>query len=56
MWASATYCGETVQGIVESVSLTGNGILTVQVAQYYRINLLDAKLNWALTTGNYTNI
>lgn len=55
MWASATYCGETVQGIVESVSLSGSGIVTVEVAQYFKINFLDRKLNMALTSGNYSN-
>lgn len=55
MWASATYCGETVQGIVESVSLSGSGIVTVEVAQYFKINLLDRKLNIALTSGTYSN-
>lgn len=56
MWASATYCGEEVAGVVESVSISGAGIVTVNVARYFRINFLDAKLNWALTTGNYTNL
>lgn len=56
MWASATYCGETIEGIVESVDISGAGIVTVNVARYLRINFLDAKLNWALTTGNYTNL
>lgn len=55
MWGSATYCGETIEGIIESVSLSNN-ILTVQVAQYFKINFLDRKLNWALTSGNYSNI
>jgi len=53
MWASATYCGETVQGVIESVSITGAGIVTIEVAQYFRINFLDAKLDYALTSGNY---
>ena len=55
MWASATYCGETVQGVVESVTLSGAGIVTVEVAQYFKINFLDRKLNMALTQGNYSN-
>lgn len=56
MFASAEYCDETVQGIVESVSLSGNGILTVEVAQYFRINLLDRKLDFDLLNGNYDNV
>ena len=54
MWASATYCGVTVQGIVESVNISGTGIVTINVAQYFRINFNDAILNWDLTSGNYT--
>lgn len=47
MWASATnICGETVEGIIESVSFSAPGILTIQVAQYLRINFLDSKLDY----------
>lgn len=47
MWASATnICGETVSGIIESVSFNHPGILTIQVAQYLRVNFLDAKDNF----------
>lgn len=53
MWASATFCGETVEGVIESVSITGAGIVTIEVARYFRINFLDAKLDYALTSGNY---
>lgn len=56
MWASATYCGETVEGIVQSVNISGSGIVTVEVARFLRINFLDRKLNWALTSGNYGNV
>ena len=53
MWASATVCGpggsRTVEGIVESVSFNAPGILTIGVAQYLRVNLLDSTLN------GYTN-
>lgn len=56
MFASAQYCNENVQGIVESVSLQGNGILTLEVAQYFRINILDRKLDLDLMNGNYDNI
>lgn len=47
MTARFTYCGETVEGIVESVSLS-KGILTVELAQYFRIDFLDKKLQWDL--------
>jgi hypothetical protein len=53
MWASATFCGETVEGVIESVTITGAGIVTIEVARYFRINFLDAKLDYALTSGNY---
>lgn len=56
MWASATYCGETVEGVVQSVNISGSGTVTVEVARFLRINFLDRKLNWALTSGNYFNI
>ena len=49
MWASATSCGTTVAGIVESVNVAGSGIVTIGVAQYYRINFNDATLNWDLS-------
>lgn len=53
MWASATFCGETVEGVIESVTITGAGVVTIEVARYFRINFLDAKLDYALTSGNY---
>lgn len=53
MWASVTYCGEEVSGVIESVTITGAGIVTVEVARYFRINFLDAKLDYALTSGNF---
>ena len=49
MWCSATnICGETVEGIIESVSFNAPGVLTIQVAQYLRVNLLDTNLSAAL--------
>ena len=50
MRLSITRCGENVQGIIESVSLS-DGIVSVEIAEYLRINLLDQKLNWELTNG-----
>lgn len=47
MWASATdLCGNKVEGIIESVNFSAPGILTIQVAQYLRVNFLDSKSNY----------
>jgi hypothetical protein len=50
MAISFTRCGENVQGIIESVSIN-NGTVTVEIAAYLRVNLIDAKLKWDLTNG-----
>lgn len=54
MWGKATYCGETVEGIIESVSFSAPNRLSIRVAQYKRINILDRKLQYDLTNGNFT--
>jgi hypothetical protein len=46
MWASATACGYTVEGIVESVTFSAPGVLNISVAQY-------AMVDWV---NNYVNI
>lgn len=53
MWTSFTYCGDTVEGIIESVNLS-NDTITIEVAQYLRVNLIDRKLQWDLTSGQYS--
>lgn len=54
MWATATdRCGRTVEGIVESVSFSAPGILSIGVAQYLRINFLDATTNYAANPSNF---
>jgi len=53
MWGKATYCGETVQGIIESVTFTAPDRVSVRVAQYRRINIIDRKLHYDLTSGNF---
>lgn len=40
MWGKATVCGNTVEGIIESVSFTYPGILNIQVTQYAEINYI----------------
>lgn len=46
MWASATnICGETVEGVIESVSFSSPGILNISVAQFLRINFLEPGVN-----------
>jgi len=55
MFASVDYCGEQVSGVIEQVSLTGDGILTLEVARYLRVNLLDRKLQLDLLQGTYGN-
>lgn len=45
MWGSATYCGRTVEGVIESVSFSPPGIIQVKVAQYTKINFLNEKVN-----------
>lgn len=50
MRCSFTYCGENIQGIIESVSLS-NGILTLELAEYLKVHFIDAKLNWELGNG-----
>ncbi len=52
MWASATICGKTVQGIIESVSFSHPGIINVQVAQYLRVNFLDPTIEISATPSN----
>lgn len=56
MSTTITYCGETITGVIESVSVSGSGIVTVEIAQYVRINLLDRKLQMDLLNGNFGNI
>lgn len=53
MWGRATYCGETVEGIIESVSFNAPDRISIRVAQYRRINILDRKLQYDLTSGNF---
>jgi hypothetical protein len=56
MWASATnICGETVEGIIESVSFSSPGVLNISVAQYLRVNFLEpgANLNSVTITQVY---
>lgn len=51
MFVSVNYCGKLVSGVIEQVSITGTGIVTIEVAQYLRINLLDRKLQMDLTSS-----
>lgn len=55
MSLTVNYCGKQVSGIIEGVSINGNGIMNLDVAQYFRINLLDRKLSLDLTNGNFSN-
>jgi hypothetical protein len=45
MYASATLNGKTVQGIVESVSFTNPGLLSVQVVAWDRLTFYQDLAN-----------
>jgi hypothetical protein len=54
MWAQATVCGQTIGGIVQSVSFTYPGIINVQLANFSRVNFMlnFYYLNLATTGGS----
>ena len=52
MYGKATACGQTVEGIIESVSFTYPGIITVNVAQYSYVNFIKNFYKLDLLTDN----
>lgn len=51
MYASATSGDLTVDGIIESVTFTPPGFLTVQVAKYLRLDFQKPPFSWNATTS-----
>lgn len=51
MTGEATVCGNTVQGVIESVGFTFPGLLTVQVSQYVRVNFIQNFYQLDLTSN-----
>lgn len=45
--------GRQITGIIESVSVNNDTTITIEVAQYLRINFLDRKLEWELGSGHF---
>ncbi len=53
MFVDFNFCGRSITGIIESVSVTDMNSLTVEIAQYLRVNFLDRKMEQDYNQGNY---